>query len=170
MTAESMSSWYAPSHQRKAKQHLQPRLALLTLEPKCMEVGHPLPSRERQRAHSQAFIRGRVGIRSHARPNPCGEGACLSTPDSSCCFVPLSIYASLAQQLFLRFNICTITQVYKICTDSTRVYPLSKFPFTHLLLSAVFCTLCDRPATCKGRRMELSGSWFCLCCKSHPQR
>ena len=71
---------------------------------------------------------------------------------------------------FCAFNICTITQVYKICTDSTRVYPLSKFPFTHLWLSAVFCTLCDRPATCKGRRMELSGSWFCLCCKSHPQR
>ena len=71
---------------------------------------------------------------------------------------------------FCAFNICTITQVYKICTNSTRVYPLSKCPFTHLLLSVVFCTLCDRPATSKGRRMELSGSWFCLCCKSHPQR
>lgn len=103
MKAESMSSWYVPSHHRKTKQHLQPRLAILTLGPKGMEVGHPLPSRERQQAHSQAFIRGRVGVRSHARPNPRGEGACLSTPDSSRCFVPPSIYASLAQQLFLRF-------------------------------------------------------------------
>lgn len=135
-----------------------------------MEVGHPLPSRERQRAHSRAFIRGRVGIRSHARPNPCGGAACLSTPDSSRCLSLLAFMPHWLSSYFCAFNICTITQVYKICTDSTRVYPLSKFPFTRLWLSAVFCTLCDRPATCKGRRMELSGSWFCLCCKSHPQR
>ena len=34
----------------------------------------------------------------------------------------------------------------------------------------LFCTLCDMHATCKGTRMELSGSWFWLCFKSHPQR